>query len=364
MSTKQDHNRSADDKVEQTLALLQGEVANLVSGDDWQNYLVFQSKFHNYSAGNVLLIRLFHAQAYLDSLVPEPEPSYVAGYRAWQALGRQVDKGQRSYPVLAPVKYSVREATSQEGRRRLAPNEEPGSNETLESRQVLRGFRIGHVFDISQTSGAQLPTQPLPQLLSGQAPPGLRETIETLITQAGFEIEWVEGAKDIDGANGQTDYLAKTVSVRKDLDDCAQVKTLIHEAGHVYLHADSASFAMSRPQKEVEAESVAFVVAHAHGMDSGQYSFPYIASWAGGQDGPKAVALTQARIAKISKQFILASSAAHTPGGTPLSLGIEVESGPDNKAQTNKPAAKQRAKKVITTSFEPEPIYNADQLSL
>ena len=71
---------------------------------------------------------------------------------------------------------------------------------------------------------------------------------------------------------------------------------------------------LPRPSKEVEAESVAFVVASAHGMSTGDYSFPYVASWAG-EDGAKAVQATQLRVARAARQIIEASPAPHAVGG-------------------------------------------------
>jgi len=92
------------------------------------------------------------------------------------------------------------------------------------------------------------------------------------------------------------------------------VKTLIHEAAQVLLHTSAPGMYLPRPLKEVEAESVAYVVASAHGMSTGDYSFPYVASWAGG-DGARAVQATQLRVAKTARQLIEASAAPHTTGG-------------------------------------------------
>ena len=57
------------------------------------------------------------------------------------------------------------------------------------------------------------------------------------------------------------------------------VKTFVHEIAHSILHVDSDK---SREQKEVEAESVAYVVCQALGIDSSDYTFGYLAGWANG----------------------------------------------------------------------------------
>jgi len=68
--------------------------------------------------------------------------------------------------------------------------------------------------------------------------------------------------------------------------------------------------------KEVEAESVAFVVAAAHGMATDAYSFPYVAGWAG-EHGPAVVRATQARVAQAARVIVEASPAVHMSGGRP-----------------------------------------------
>jgi hypothetical protein len=65
---------------------------------------------------------------------------------------------------------------------------------------------------------------------------------------------------------------------------------------------------------EVEAESVAFIVAEAHHLPAGDYSFPYVAGWAG-PDGLEVVRATAARVAASARQIIAASTADHTTGG-------------------------------------------------
>ena len=81
---------------------------------------------------------------------------------------------------------------------------------------------------------------------------------------------------------------------------------------------------LPRPLKEVEAESVAFIVAAAHGMRTDDYSFPYIATWAAGE-GPKAVAATQARVAQAASAIIAVSPADHSGGGRVAGADLALE---------------------------------------
>jgi hypothetical protein len=250
----------------------------------------------------------------------------VAGFNTWKALGRSVDKGQHGYAVLAPVTGHRRTAAGEDGHvRPLGPKEVPQAGETEERRKALYGFKVEHVFEVGQTSGRPVPDVPRPKLLVGEAPEGLGAAVMALIESRGFTVDTVPDAGAINGANGQTNWGSKSVVVRADMDDAAMVKTLIHEAGHCLLHADPPGFYLPRPLKEVEAESVAFVVAAAHGMPTDDYTFPYVAGWAAGDDPAKAVQATQARVGRAARSIIEASPAPHYPGGKVPGAAAAVE---------------------------------------
>ena len=295
--------------------LLVDQVAALQSGEDWQRFLAFQAKLHQYSPNNVLLIAAQHAKAYATGSVDAPEPSFVAGFQTWKTLGRSVTKGQRGYAILAPVAGHRRMAVDPSGQSRpLGGDETARPGESEERQRLVRGFRVSHVFDVSQTTGEPIPEPTRPQLLRGEAPPGLGASVFAMIEGLGFAVSTVPSAEVIGGANGQTDWTDRTVVVREDMDDAAMVKTLIHEAAHVLLHEGPPGRFLDRSVKEVEAESVAFVVASAHGMATDDYSFPYVAGWAG-DDPVSAIQATQRRVAGAARTILEASPAAHGSGG-------------------------------------------------
>ncbi len=305
----------AQAKVSAALSVLAEEVSALRSGEDWQRFLCFQARLHAYSPNNVLLIYAQHAHAFAQGRIATPEPTYVAGFHTWKALGRSVERGQHGYAILAPVTANRRVAIDQDGRTRpLGPAEAAGSDEREERRAALRGFKVEHVFDVGQTQGAPVPEPRRPALLTGEAPEGLGAAVMALIEERGFAVATVADAGALGGANGRTDFTERTVVVRCDVDDAAMVKTLLHEAGHVLLHAEAPGRGLPRRVQEVEAESVAYVVAAAHGMETGSYSFPYVATWAG-QDHTDVVAATQRRVAGTARVLIAASPAPHLEGG-------------------------------------------------
>ncbi len=303
-------------KVEAALEVLADAVGAIHSGDDWRRFLELQSRLYAYSANNVMLIAAQHLQAFEQGRVSSPAPTYVAGFNTWKSLGRSVEKGQRGYVVLAPLRSAVRVATDDTGTtRRLGRHDQAAPGESVEARVALRGFRVEHVFAAEQTVGRNLPDPPTPRLLEGEAPRGLGLAVMALIERRGYDVDTVANAAVIQGANGQTRWATKSVVIRQDMDDAAMVKTLLHEAAHVVLHEPPGpGSSLPRAVKEVEAESVAFVVAQAHGMPTDGYSFPYVAGWAG-DAGVELVRSTSSRVARASKEIIAVSPAEHGLGG-------------------------------------------------
>jgi hypothetical protein len=306
------------DRVALAQARIEAAVAVIQSGSEWRSYLKLQSSLHRYSANNVWLIAGQHAAAFEQGLVDTPWPSYVAGFNTWKALGRSVAKGQHGYQILAPNRRASRVATDASGHSRaLGADEAPSAGESLETRRVLKGFRIEHVFAAEQTTGVPLPEPPMPRLLDGQAPDGLWDYIVGQVTDRGYVVRLVASADAIGGANGRTTWDSRLVEIRSDMDEAARTKSLLHELGHVLLHDPitlQGKVHPSRGLKEVEAESVAFIVADAHGMATDAYTFPYVTAWAG-QDGTKAVRATASRVASAAQAIIEASTATHGTGG-------------------------------------------------
>jgi hypothetical protein len=269
-------------------------VAGLVTGEDWKRAMEFAARFRARSFNNTLLIYVQHLAAYEAGKVPQPTPTYVAGFKQWLALGRTVQKGQSGYQILAPVTARFASATpgTEDSWHRLARGERPSPGETVRSRII--GLRPAYVFDVSQTAGDPIPETPAPALLRGQAPDGLWQGLADRIVARGFELRLVSNATVIGGANGLTDYLTREVSVRMDMDDAAQVKTLAHELGHVMLHGpDNVDAVLHRGIAEVEAESTALMVAAAHGLDTASYTVPYVSSWASSVPGKDPVEVVQ-----------------------------------------------------------------------
>ncbi len=151
---------------------------------------------------------------------------------------------------------------------------------TGEDTRAVVGFRAATVFDVAQTDGAELAT-PCHQL-EGETSQELVLSLVRAIQAEGYFVESA-GREEIGSANGDATPSLKRVRVAADLSPAQMFKTLAHELGHVLLHVDGGD-QTCRGGRELEAESVAFIVSAAHGVDSSSYSFGYLAQWAGGTD--------------------------------------------------------------------------------
>jgi hypothetical protein len=250
------------------LQSLSDGIAKLVTSEKWAQYLEVQSRFHTYSPNNVMLIML-----------QNPYATRVAGYRAWQALDHQVMAKESALRIFAPMKY----------KRDDAPEGERASE--------VRGFKLVPVFDISQTEGPEL-AEALSKL-SGLAPEGVFATLTEFASTIGFRVELPETLES--GANGDTTHSLGRIRVVASNSEAQQVKTLAHEIGHALLHDPEVSGTkeLTRGLMELEAESTAYVICAALGMDTSDYSFGYVAGWAGG--APEAVQGIKASTSRIQK---------------------------------------------------------------
>ncbi|MBO1030367.1 serine/arginine repetitive matrix protein 2 [Tessaracoccus sp. SD287] len=353
MASTLEQRAAREAKLDELHEKLTGAVEQLVSGDDWRDALAFAARFRSRSFNNTMLIWVQHQVAFEAGRVPDPFPTLVAGYRQWQALGRQVMKGQPGYMIFAPVTGRFATATPSDAGswRRLGPREKPQPGEVVRSRMV--GARPAYVWDVSQTDGEPLPATPMPVLLEGEAPEGLWDGLAAQIRAAGFEVVSVPDEMAIMGANGMTDYEARTVSVRENMPAAARVKTLAHELAHVRMHdPDDVEVRQHRGIREVEAESVALMIGAAHGMTTDGYTIPYVSTWAArvdGQDAAQVVQATGERVRKTALAILDQLDTLQVGDGTPPGL------------ERDTPAAKPA--RATSRSVEPDRPHTAPVLA-
>lgn len=248
-------------KEQQAFEMIEQGVKDVYTSNNFKNYLSFLSKFHNYSFNNTILI-----------ISQFPSASLIAGLHSWNRnFKRQVNKGSKAIKILAPYNTTIK--TKEDSL------DDHGNVIQIEVESKITKFRVVNVFDVSQTSG-----EPLPELISDLR--GTSKDIEILIESikevCDIPIEFTSPELDeslSDGAKGYYSLTDNKIVINEELENLQLVKTLAHEYVHSILHNDK-TIKKTQSQREIEAESLVFVLCNHFGIDTSDYSFGYIASYA------------------------------------------------------------------------------------
>jgi antirestriction protein ArdC len=213
--------------------------------DELTHYLAAMSRFHRYSLHNVMLI-----------VLQKPMATHVAGFHTWNKLGRHVRKSEKGILIFAPI-----------ARKKEAPDAELDPPE----REVC-GFRGCAVFDYSQTEGQELPTI---GRVEGD-PSGFQERLKQFVAAQGIALAY---SGDIAPAKGISE--GGKITILPGMSPAESFATLVHECAHELLHRAANRKETSKPQRETEAEAVAFVVCRGIGLDTGTACQNYIQLYQG-----------------------------------------------------------------------------------
>ena len=228
--------------------------------DALRAYLDVARRFHRYSYRNQLLI---HTQ--------RPDATHVAGFHAWRTqFGRCVAKGEKGIAILAPMVGIDKKAVVAEGA-------EPSSR--------VFGFRVVYVFDVAQTTGEELPTITIQP--DGDDTAGIGDRLTAWAREQGLTVVAVS-RETLDGADGRTN--GRRIELGDWLTGAARACTLAHELAHTLLHSKESPISLklgevlSRDMKELEAESVAYVISHAAGFGRLDALADYAINWEGSRE--------------------------------------------------------------------------------
>ena len=269
---------SRTERVKALTDKLEQGVKDLFESRRYAAYLSAMSKFHSYSANNVLLI-----------LLQCPHASQVAGYNTWKnEFGRNVRSEEQGIRILAPClhqKLVERDKLDPDTGRPVRDREGKIVKERVFTQ--YRTFKTATVFDVSQTEGRELPRLGVAELSGGvERYQALAAALEQL---SPVPVRYEAPASP--GAKGCYSHLEQRVYVRPGMSQVQTLKTLIHEIAHAKLHALPVERGAvtglpekDRRTREVEAESVAYVVCQHFGVDTSDYSFGYVAGWSRGRE--------------------------------------------------------------------------------
>lgn len=248
---------------------LEKGMESFLQGDEarYRQYLQVMTKFHSYSLNNTLLIAM-----------QRPDATLCNSYKRWQGLGRQVRAGEKGIKIIAPAPVKqrrLREKKDQNQNTVLGANGKP---EMEEVEITIPRYKAATIFAYEQTEG-----EPLPLL----APKELTASVENFdlfmkaikaVSPVPIRFDDIES-----GAKGYYHTVDKEIVIKKEMSEAQTMKTAVHECCHSILHdrdlMQAQGIEKDTMTKEVESESVAFAVCQAFGLDTSDYSFPYIAGW-------------------------------------------------------------------------------------
>lgn len=262
-------------EMEEITTKLEKGVKDIFDGENYQAYLNFCAKLPRYSVNNQILI-----------MMQKPDATMCQSFTNWKEANRFVRKGEKGIRIFAPAPYKMQKEQDKmdaSGKAILDKDGEP-VKETVEV--TINAFKPVSTFDISQTDGEPVPTPGVDELT------GSVEGYETLLAAIKEVVPVPISFEQIDsGAKSFYHLEENRIVVQEGMSEAQTVKTLLHEASHQALHSkeamDSAGEKKSKNQKETEAESVAYVVCQHYGIDTSDYSFPYVATWSADKEVPE-----------------------------------------------------------------------------
>ena len=270
MSEKTGNFRNNKDRLKEIIDSIEKGIKEVFESGRYTEYLQVMSRFHNYSFNNTMLIYM-----------QKPDATLVAGFNKWKdKFERNVNKGEKGIKIIAPTPYKKKiEKDVLDPDTKLPMRDENGEIIKEEKEVSIPSFRPVTVFDVSQTSGKELPT--LASDLNGKVE-NFDMLKEAISRSAPVPISFKPLRPDTDG------YFSpkrQEIVIREGMGEVQTVCAMIHESAHAKLHnpanipeTDDKS-KLSRSDEEVQAESIAYTVCAYFGIETGKNSFGYLASW-------------------------------------------------------------------------------------
>ena len=271
------------ERLQEITAGIEQGIKELFESEKYMRYLSVMSKFHRYSVNNTMLIYM-----------QKPEATLVAGFNKWKnQFARHVKKGEHGITIIAPTPYKKKIEEMKRDPDTHAPILDADGKAVMEEKEIeIPMFRPVKVFDVSQTDGKPLPE--LSSSLSGTVP-HYEAFLEALRRSAPVPIEFEPMAANTDGYFSPDQ---QRIAIREGMSEVQTVSATVHEIAHSKLHnrqkmqetAAAGDNAPDQPKpkdrrtEEVEAESISYAVCQYFGIQTGENSFGYIASWSKGKE--------------------------------------------------------------------------------
>ena len=319
------------ERLQEITAGIEQGINELFESDKYRRYLSVMSRFHRYSVNNTMLIYM-----------QRPDATLVAGYNKWKnQFSRHVKRGEHGITIIAPTPYKKKIEEQKLDPDTKAPMLDKDGKVIMEEKEIeIPLFRPVKVFDVSQTDGKPLPE--LASSLSGNVQ-NYEVFMEALRRSAPVPIEFEPMDANMDGYFSSDQ---QRIAIREGMSEVQTVSAAVHETAHSKLHdpkraepeptwkvvmvsdggtkrdfsqgfateAEAEQFAADadwrfvdenqfewrleveedhsaevqaakdRHTEEVQAESISYAVCQYYGIQTGENSFGYIASWSQGKE--------------------------------------------------------------------------------
>lgn len=243
-------------------------IERMFQNGEFQRFLEVTSKFPKYSLNNIIMI-----------VSQNPDATLVMGYKKWQELGRQVQKGEKAIKIFAPL--FRKESLPKIDPKTQEPIFDEKGNPVMEKRETLYGFKLVNVFDISQTKGKELFN--IHKLMQEDLKEDhhIQSLYKNFMHYLNKKIEVKEEILENPNVKGYYNPIKHHIRVNASVENTSmKFKILIHEYAHSLLHHKESDMKnLPRGHMEAQAEAVAFIVSKYYGLDTEAYSSGYIATW-------------------------------------------------------------------------------------
>ena len=200
----------------------------------YMHYLDVQADNPRYSASNILL-----------AMEQNPESTYINSLQGWNALGRSVKREESG------LKVRVSDPYIKDGRQH-------------------RGYKIGRVFDISQTTGKGT----VPKLTVRENTPEMDTALRKLLDLSPVKI--VTSTTTYEDA--RYDPASQEITVSANLTDCQTFTALAREIVHAQIHNHGRYPYYSRNDCALEADSVSYMLCRSFDIPAKQPEVSNIAT--------------------------------------------------------------------------------------
>lgn len=278
------------DELKRLTDQLEKGVTDIFQSDKYKDFLNTMAKFPTYSVNNTILI-----------MQQKPDAQLCQSFTGWKQMGRYVKKGEKGISILAPAPYKIEKENVKLDNYGNQVLDKDGEVVTEKTELTIMAFKVVKTFDLSQTDGKELPSIGPGELVGSIE--GYPKVIQVLqeISPVPISFEMIEGT-----AKGFYDLQAKRIVIQDGMSEVQTIKTILHEMAHQKLHDNDLvpeAKEITRNGKEVEAESVAYVVCQHYGINTSDYSFSYVAGWSEGKNVPELRAALD-KIRQTSADFI------------------------------------------------------------